>query len=128
LPVSDEERTLYALGVNIARQVGGELKPILSPEELNSVIAGFTDSIKGDTEDERSLLAQYGPQINALIQGRQNGAADAEKRKGLQFIHDYLTENPKAINTASGLVYNEKVAGLGKQVFTTFGIHSFAAG
>ncbi len=80
------------------------------------MILGFTDSIKDRVEDDRALLSKYGPMLNELLQSRAHVAVDAEKRKGLQFIHKYLTENPKAINTESGLVYNEIVAGLGKQV------------
>lgn len=107
---------LYALGVNIARQVSGELKPILSAEELTKMIAGFSDSIQNKVEDEKAVLTTYGPKLNELLQGRAHMAVDGEKRKGLEFIHKYLSENATAINTASGLVYHETVAGLGKQV------------
>jgi FKBP-type peptidyl-prolyl cis-trans isomerase len=116
MPETEEGKVFYALGVNIARQVGGELKPVLSPEELAIMINGFTDSINGKSGDEKALLTKYGPKLNDVLVARQNGAMDNESRKGLEFIKQYLTNNEKAINTASGLVYNEMVAGKGKQV------------
>ncbi len=38
LPTDDEGKAFYALGVNIARQVGGELKGVLSPEEIDHMV------------------------------------------------------------------------------------------
>jgi hypothetical protein len=34
MPSSADDKVWYALGVNVARQVGGELKGVLSPEEI----------------------------------------------------------------------------------------------
>ena len=107
---------MYALGVNIARQVGGELKGTLTPEELQTMVLGFSDSITDKSGDEKALLTKYGPMINELLTSRAHVVVDQEKKKGLEYITKYLTENPTAINTASGLVYHETVAGLGKQV------------
>ena len=116
LPSTDEGKVMYALGVNIARQVGGELKGTLTPEELQTMVLGFSDSIADKSGDEKALLTKYGPMINELLTSRAHVVVDQEKKKGLEYITKYLTENPTAINTASGLVYHETVAGLGKQV------------
>ena len=116
IPESEHDKVLYSLGINIARQVGAELKPQLSKEEMQSVILGFTDSLSDNIKDELTMLQTYGPKINELLMGRQRKAGDAEKAKGLDFITKYLSENPTAINTESGLVYHETVAGIGAQV------------
>jgi hypothetical protein len=109
---------MYALGVNIALQVGGELKGVLTPEELKQMIVGFSDSINDKVEDHRALLTKYGPMINEVLQSRAHVVVDKEKKSGLEFVTKYLHENPTAVNTASGLVYHETVAGMGKQVRT----------
>jgi len=116
IPESESEKVLYSLGINIARQVGSELKPQLTKEEINTVILGFTDSMADNISDELGMLQKYGPKINELLIGRQKRAGDAEKTKGLHFITKYLEANPTAINTASGLVYHETVPGIGAQV------------
>ena len=116
IPESESEKVLYSLGINIARQVGSELKPQLTKEEINTVILGFTDSLADNISDELGMLQKYGPKINELLIGRQKRAGDAEKAKGLAFITKYLEANPTAVNTASGLVYHETVPGIGAQV------------
>ena len=116
MPETEHEKVLYSLGINIARQVGAELKPQLTKEELESVVKGFTDSLTDKIPDEMTMLSTYGPKINELLTSRMSRQADGEKEKGLLFITKYLTENPSAINTESGLVYHETLPGLGTQV------------
>lgn len=116
---ADESKPFYALGVNIARQVGGELKGILTPAELDSMIKGFSDSILDKAGDERALLQTYGPKLNELLTSRQGRLLEAEKKKGADFITSYLLKNPRAIKTASGLIFNELIAGIGKQASPT---------
>ena len=53
LPADDAMKPFYVLGVNIALQVGGELKTMLSKEELDLCIKGFTDSMTGTAGDEK---------------------------------------------------------------------------
>ena len=38
LPDGDDAKAFYTLGVNVARQVGSELKGILTPEELQHMV------------------------------------------------------------------------------------------
>jgi len=89
---------------------------LLSPDEIEIVVQGFSDSILNKIADERSLLSQYGPSLNELLSSRSGLAGDSEKKSGQQFIDEYLLSNPKAVRTESGLVVNELVAGIGKQV------------
>ncbi len=53
LPSDDAMKPFYVLGVNIALQVGSELKTMLSKEELDLCIKGFTDSMTGAAGDEK---------------------------------------------------------------------------
>ena len=46
VPVNDDHKPFYALGINVARQVGGELKGILSKDELDLVLQDFSDSMQ----------------------------------------------------------------------------------
>ena len=86
--VSDSDRPFYALGVNIALQVGGELKDMLSKEELVTVIQGFTESMQGTAGDEKALLKQYGPALNEMLQSRAGKALDGIKQKGTGYTFE----------------------------------------
>lgn len=70
-PGSHDE-LMYALGVNLARQLG-DVRPLVeSGEELASVAKGLLDTIIGrlSEDGQRNLLAQRGSDLNALITGR----------------------------------------------------------
>jgi len=111
--ISPEDKPFYALGVNIALQVGSEIKGILSKEELQSMLSGFNDSILDKVENERSLLQEVGPELNKILTSRTTGAVDIEKQNGKDFIASYIEKNPTSQTTSSGLVYHETVAGSG---------------
>lgn len=113
---SEDMKVFYALGVNVARQVGADLKPVLSEAEIAEMIKGFTDSMNGKAGDERQLLTKYGPKLNDVLTARAGKAVEMEKSKGAAFAAKYLLNNAKAVKTASGLIYHETVAGIGKQV------------
>lgn len=115
LPDTEEGKVMYTLGVNVARQVGGELKGILTPEEMKLMVQGFSDSMAGSVDDEKSLLMKYGPLLNEQLQSRAAKAVDGEKEKGTEYITKYLLNNPTAVKTDSGLVYHETLAGIGAQ-------------
>ena len=55
MPTDDAMKPFYVLGVNIALQVGNELKTMLSKEELDLCIKGFTDSMTGAAGDEKGM-------------------------------------------------------------------------
>ena len=42
-PKSEEDKVFYTLGLNVARQVGSELKTVLTPEEMKIMVKGFED-------------------------------------------------------------------------------------
>ena len=113
MPDSEEMRLFYALGVNVARQVGGELKGMLSQEESKAMLAGFSDSMLGKVADERNVLQTYGPKLNEVLVARSNAAVEGNKKAGADFLENYLRSNPSAVRTESGLVFHEKQAGSG---------------
>jgi FKBP-type peptidyl-prolyl cis-trans isomerase FkpA len=54
-----------------------------------------------------------GPGLNEILQSRASAGLVKEKEKGSDFMTRYLLGNPRAVKTASGLVYNEVIAGIG---------------
>lgn len=135
MPADDAMKPFYVLGVNIALQVGSELKTMLSKEELDLCIKGFTDSMTGAAGDEKGkkilvpsihpsiypfmlftstfnprkyleLLRTYGPGLNEVLQSRAGAALAGIKSEGDEFISSYLLKNPDAVKTASGMVFH----------------------
>lgn len=114
LPESEDLKPFYALGINVAKQVGGELKGILTKEEISAMLAGFNDSMNSVAEDEMTLLQKYGPLLNELLQARAQDAVGNEKKKGEDYIAAFLLNNLNAIKTPTGLVMLETLAGTGE--------------
>ncbi|RYH13884.1 FKBP-type peptidyl-prolyl cis-trans isomerase [archaeon] len=104
--------------MNVARQVG-DLKALLTPDEIARVADGFKDSMLNKAGDERELLTTYGPKLNEVLGGRSSQILDGEKKKGSEFASKFLLSHPRAVKTPSGLIYNEIIAGIGKQATST---------
>ena len=115
VPVSEEMKPFYALGVNIAQQVGSELKTLLSPSEIDVMLEGFADSMTNKVVDDSQLLLTYGQKLNDILEGRSKKDLANEKEKGADFQVKYLLSNVRAIKTPSGLIVNEIFAGVGEQ-------------
>lgn len=98
-PQSEDDKTLYALGVILARDLG----PLnLSAKEMEMVAAGLTDAALG-TESQVDLPT-YGPKVQALAQARVAATASSEKEAAAAFV-DKMAATKGAEKTASGLVY-----------------------
>jgi FKBP-type peptidyl-prolyl cis-trans isomerase FkpA len=108
-------KPFYALGVNIAQQVGSELKTILSKEEVEVMLAGFSDAMTDKVVDDRELLMTYGKKLNEILETRSMADLENEKKKGNDFLVKYLLSNIRAVKTPSGMLYNEMLAGIGEQ-------------
>lgn len=108
-------KPFYALGVNIAQQVGSELKTLLSPSEIEVMLAGFTDSMTDTVIDDSQLLLTYGQKLNDILEGRSKVDLLKEKEKGADYQAKFLLSNVRAVKSASGLIFNEILAGVGKQ-------------
>jgi len=121
-PCSDEEMPFYALGVNLAKQVGGQtgFKSLMSDDELDLVLKGFGEEICGTgTSDGETILMTYGQELNKILQERSAGLVDRVKKEGEDFIQNFLDCNDDAIKTDSGLVYYSMTEGEGAQPSVT---------
>jgi FKBP-type peptidyl-prolyl cis-trans isomerase FkpA len=106
-PQTEEEKTLYALGAAVARN----LAPFdLTEAELKHVQAGFADSALKKKIDMD--IQSYFPKIQELQTARVTKSAEAEKKTGEAFLAKAAGEQG-AKQTPTGLVYSEVKAGTG---------------
>merc|ERR1711957_894549 len=66
MPYDEDKMPFYALGTNLAMQVGGQgnFKTLLEDDELEIVLDAFCQNLKGiNTVDERTVLTTYGQQL-----------------------------------------------------------------
>ena len=106
-PATDDQKTLYALGVAMSQSLAGFT---LSESELEFVKAGLTDgTLKRPPKVE---LQAYGPKIQLLQQARSAVIADGEKKVGAVFQAKAAAE-PGATKTASGLIIKPLKPGTG---------------
>jgi FKBP-type peptidyl-prolyl cis-trans isomerase FkpA len=106
-PQTEDQKTLYALGLSIGRSI--EVFS-LTPEELGYVQAGIAAQVKRDPPAVE--IATYGPKIQQLAMSRSAVKATAEKEKGKAF-EDKAAQEKGAVRTESGLIYQETKAGTG---------------
>jgi FKBP-type peptidyl-prolyl cis-trans isomerase FkpA len=106
-PKTEEQKTLYALGLAIAQNLGVFA---LSEAELEMVKVGLTD---GALHRPRKVdLQTYGPKLQELQRVRMMAAAAVEKKTGQAFLAKAAGEKG-ATRTASGLVITTLKAGSG---------------
>lgn len=105
-PQSEEQKTFYALGVAISRNLASFN---LTPAELELVKAGLTDGATGKTTLD---VNQYAEKLGALQGARMAAIAQTEKKAGQAFLDKAATEKG-ATKTASGIVIKEVKAGTG---------------
>ncbi len=104
---SEEERTLYALGV----AVGQNLAQFgLSAEELATVQKGIVDvAMKREAKVD---MQTYGPKLQSFAQDRMSQAAAGEKAKAADFLAQEAAK-PGAVKKESGLIITEITPGTG---------------
>jgi FKBP-type peptidyl-prolyl cis-trans isomerase FkpA len=106
-PKTEEEKTLYALGLALAR----ELQVFsLSPAEAEQVKRGFADALSG--KKPVVDLEPYGPKIQSLAQSRRAAAGEKAAANGKEFL-DKAAKEKGAVKTESGLVYQSIKEGSG---------------
>ena len=104
--MTDEEKTIYALGLSVSRS----LRPFaLSATELELIKRALTDADAGKPAVD---LEAQGPRIQALAQERALLVVKREKEASAAYLASAAKE-PGAIQTASGLVYKELTPGTG---------------
>jgi len=105
-PMTDEEKTIYALGLSMARSLG---QFDLSPAELDIVKKALTDAAAGKPAVD---IQTWGPKIQDLSKTRGARALDKQKATSAAFLTKAAAA-PGAQKTASGLVYRELTPGTG---------------
>ena len=106
-PKTDDEKTLYALGMALARNVGSFN---LSESELALVQAGFSDGVL--SRKPQVDIETFGPKIQALAQARASAGAETEKKASAGFLEKAAAEKGAA-KLPSGLIYSEIKPGTG---------------
>lgn len=105
-PQSDQDKTLYALGVAISQGVSSFQ---LTPAELEIVKTGFTDGVLHKAKVEP---AAYMEKLRELQGTRLAAAAATEKQSGKTYQDKAATEKG-ATRTSSGLIFKSLKEGAG---------------
>jgi FKBP-type peptidyl-prolyl cis-trans isomerase FkpA len=103
---TDDEKTLYAIGVVVAKQLDVFT---LSPSELEVVKRGLTDAAAGKAALQPE---EYQQKINQLAQARMKVTADKQKAQSKEYL-DKVAKEKGAQKTPSGLVYQSLKEGKG---------------
>lgn len=106
-PTTDEEKTLYALGLAINQSLGNFT---LTEAEFEIVKSGITDGFH--KKPSKVDLQAYGMKISQLQQARALVIAEAEKKAGAAFLAKAATE-PGAKKTESGAIITTLKEGSG---------------
>jgi len=106
-PTTDEQKTLYALGLAISQSLVGFN---LSEPELDLVKSGMADGVLKKTP--KVDIQAFGPKIQQLQQARASVVAEAEKKSGAAFLTKAAAE-PGAKKTESGAILTTIKEGTG---------------
>jgi FKBP-type peptidyl-prolyl cis-trans isomerase FkpA/FKBP-type peptidyl-prolyl cis-trans isomerase FklB len=104
---TDEQKTLYALGLALSQNLGVFH---LSEAELAFVSAGIADGVLHKKPEVD--MQTYGPKVQQLYSARMTQVADTEKKAGLAFA-DKAAHADGAKKTPSGLVISTIKPGAG---------------
>jgi FKBP-type peptidyl-prolyl cis-trans isomerase FkpA len=104
--MTDEEKTVYSLGLTIYRSLG---QFALSPAEIELVKRAISDAAANKPAVD---LNTWGPKIQAFGAARQAGVMEREKAASKAYLEKAAGE-PGAVKTDSGLIYRELTPGTG---------------
>lgn len=104
---TDDDKTVYALGLVISKQLAGFK---LSPTELEILKSGLSDGTLG--KPAKVELDEFGPKIQVLGQQRMLAGAAEEKKKGKEFLAK-IAEKPGIKKTGTGLLMETVTEGTG---------------
>jgi len=107
-PHTEDEKTLYALGMLLGRNLGTFN---LTADEVEYVKAGLGDMVlKKKTQVD---LDTYGPKVDALARKRGEQRVAIEKEKSKSYLESAARE-PGAVVSPSGLVFKTITPGTGE--------------
>lgn len=104
--MTDEQKTIYALGLSISRSIGSF---DLSNEELDVLHRALVDAAAKKPAVE---LSEWGPKIQGLQTARQARVAEKEKASSVEYLTKAAAELG-ASKTDSGIIYKELTPGTG---------------
>jgi FKBP-type peptidyl-prolyl cis-trans isomerase FkpA len=105
--MTDDEKTIYALGLSVSRSLA---QFDLSPAEIELVRRALADAAAGKPAVD---LNTWGPKIQPLAQARASKVAEREKTASTAYLAKAAAESG-AVKTDSGLIYREVKAGAGE--------------
>ena len=97
-PTTDDQKTMYALGLAISQSLGAFT---LTEAELEMVKSGITDGVL--KRPQKVDLQTFGPKIQQLQQARAATVAEQEKKAGAAYITKAASEKG-ATKTESGII------------------------
>ncbi|HXI59175.1 MAG TPA: FKBP-type peptidyl-prolyl cis-trans isomerase [Polyangia bacterium] len=106
-PKTEDQKTLYALGLMLGRNIGVFN---LSKDELEQVKAGMSDQVLKNKPAVE--LEAYGPKVDGMARARQEASTVAEKGRAKQTLEAAEKESG-AIKTPSGMVFRTIKPGTG---------------
>ena len=112
-PQTDEQKTIYALGVAISSNIG---QFNLTADELAFVSAGLRDGALGNTL--KVDMQMYGPRIQFLADERASAASGAEKTAAETWLAEQAAL-PNAERSPSGVVFISMTEGTGENPTAT---------
>jgi FKBP-type peptidyl-prolyl cis-trans isomerase FkpA len=112
-PQTDEQKTFYALGVTMARQIQVF---DMSAEELEFMKAGLTAQVTG--KEPAVDIQAFGPKLQELARTRSTARAEKEKTRSKTFLEEAAKESG-AERAESGLIYKSLTEGTGAQPTAT---------
>jgi len=104
---TDDEKTLYAMGIVMGRNLAGL---DLAEADLEVLMLGMKDEALG--KPKKAELEVYGPKIQAFAQARAGAVAAKEKQASESFLAT-AAAGKGAQTKPSGLIYTEVAAGTG---------------
>jgi FKBP-type peptidyl-prolyl cis-trans isomerase FkpA len=106
VPATDDDKTVYSLGLSIYRSLA---QFDLSPAEMELVKQALTDAAANKPAVD---ITTYGPKIETLASARASRVAGKEKATSAAYITKAAAA-PGAVKTDSGLIYKELTPGTG---------------
>src|SRR5579859_4676398 len=103
---TDEQKTVYALGLQVYRSLA---QFNLSPAEVELVKSALGDAAAGKPAVD---VNEWGPKFQAFQKARAAGMAEKQKAASNAYLAKAATE-PGAVKTESGLIYSDIQPGTG---------------